>query len=41
MEKEPEGNYGLSYALVKNYTIEVFKADSLDAYEYEVIGGTP
>ena len=39
MEKEPEGNYGLSYALVKNCTIEVFKADSLDAYEYEVIGG--
>ena len=39
MEKEPEGNYGLSYALAKNCTMEGFKADSLDAYEYEVIGG--
>ena len=39
MEKEAEGNYGLSYVLVKNCTMEGFKADSLDAYEYEVIGG--
>lgn len=39
MEMEPEGNYGLSYVLVKNCTKADFKANILDAYEYEVIGG--
>ena len=39
MEKEPEGNYGLTFALVKNCSKEEFKADMLGQYEYEVIGG--
>lgn len=39
MEREPEGNYGLSYVLVKNCMKKDFKADKLEAYEYEVIGG--
>ena len=39
MEKEPEGNYGMTYVLVKNCTKANFKQDKLEEYEYEVIGG--
>ena len=39
MEKEPEGNYGLTFALVRNCSKEEFKPEKLSQYEYEVIGG--
>lgn len=39
MEKEPEGNYGLTFALVKNCSKEEFTPEKLNQHEYEVIGG--
>ena len=39
MEKEPEGNYGLTFVLVKNCLKGEFNAEKLSEYEYEVIGG--
>ena len=38
MEKEPERNYALTFAVIKNCSKKWFEAENLSEYEYEVIG---